>query len=342
MNIKCSENFLQELFNKDETNKMFADFLLTYIENADKIANRNLYDSIIDYFSLDKNTIKILNQDYNFKNNLIELDVNQYSNNPYNKNIKLNDVTYKNYKFENKCYKAYEGFLIDDVYIDYLSEHTKIGYFNSNYNYISLSVDDNIWMLITPHEINTMKNYVDKAYGNVITFGLGLGYYAYMCSLKDEVKTVTIIEKDEKIIELFNKFILPLFENKDKIKIINCDALNYLKEKDFNYDYGFIDLYRDVNDGIKLYIDTYKLSLNHPNTTFDFWIEKSMLVMIRRCLITVIYETYYNINCNEHNNYFDYIINRFKVILKDYNISCKKDVLDLLNLDNIKTLIKQI
>ena len=40
-------------------------------------------------------------------------------------------------------------------------------------------------MTITPDEIETMKEAVDQAFGNVLTFGLGLGYYAYMVSEKD-------------------------------------------------------------------------------------------------------------------------------------------------------------
>ena len=60
-------------------------------------------------------------------------------------------------------------------------------------------------MLITPNEIETMKKSISEATGNVLTYGLGLGYYAYMVSMKENVESVTIVEKDKEIIDLFKK-----------------------------------------------------------------------------------------------------------------------------------------
>ena len=82
-------------------------------------------------------------------------------------------------------------------------------------------------MLITPNEINTMQPVIDNVSGNVVTFGLGLGYFAYMCSIKNNVNGITIVEKDKNVIELFEKYILPQFEYKDKIKIVNSDAFDF-------------------------------------------------------------------------------------------------------------------
>ena len=58
----------------------------------------------------------------------------------------------------------------------------------------ALLENDRIWMTITPNEIETMKEPVDGAFGNVLTYGLGLGYYAYMVSEKENVETVTIVD----------------------------------------------------------------------------------------------------------------------------------------------------
>ena len=54
--------------------------------------------------------------------------------------------------------------------------------------------NDRIWMTVTPNEIETMKEPVDQAFGNVLTFGFGLGYYAYMISEKEEVTSITVVE----------------------------------------------------------------------------------------------------------------------------------------------------
>ena len=68
-------------------------------------------------------------------------------------------------------------------------------------------------MTITPNEIETMKEAVDKASGNVLTFGLGLGYYAYMVSEKENVESVTIVDSNEDVIDLFKKYVLPQFKH---------------------------------------------------------------------------------------------------------------------------------
>jgi spermidine synthase len=101
-------------------------------------------------------------------------------------------------------------------------------------------------MSITPNEIETMKGPIDKALGNVLTFGLGLGYYAYMTSQKDNVESITVVESNEDVIDLFNKCVLPQFGNaQKKIKIIKADAFEYAQNYIYNgkYDFVFTDLW---------------------------------------------------------------------------------------------------
>lgn len=118
-----------------------------------------------------------------------------------------------------------------------------------------------------------MKKPISEATGNVLTYGLGLGYYAYMVSMKDNVESVTIVEKDKEIIDLFTRYILPQFKNKSKIKIINDDAFNYFK-KDIYYDYVFVDIWHDPSDGIDLYLK-FK-SLEKDNIKYSYWIEDTL------------------------------------------------------------------
>mgnify|MGYP004628899591 FL=1 len=127
-------------------------------------------------------------------------------------------------------------------------------------------------MLITPNEIETMSESISEAYGNVLTYGLGLGYYQYMISNKDNVKSITIIEKDQNIIDLFTKYILPQYKYKNKIKIINEDALKYKYNNE--YDYVFVDIWHDPSDGIELY--TKMKQLEKPNIKYSYWIEKTI------------------------------------------------------------------
>ena len=159
-----------------------------------------------------------------------EVDSNWYSNNPYLKNIKIKDVRFKKYILGHIDYEPYELFPLDDVKYDektFIELH-QIGYFKQKVSYPYIGTKDSIWMSVNPNEIKTMQPHIDRVNGNVLVLGLGLGYFAYMSSLKEDVKSITIIELDQDIIDLFNKEILPQFKHKEKIRIIKDDALKYL------------------------------------------------------------------------------------------------------------------
>ena len=87
----------------------------------------------------------------------------------------------------------------------------------------------------------------------------------------------------------------------------------------------------------------YQKSLNHPNCVFDYWIEESMIIMIRRCMIILLYETINNLyDPSINESYYDYLINQINEILADYYISSIKDINNLLSIENIKNIISKI
>lgn len=339
-------NYINKMYDIMEDNKNLSSMFLDILYNSKNIANnlnkkKSYFENIKSMFELDESFLNYY-KNYNLNNAFNLLDINEYKNNPYVKNIKLDKVIVdKNHKFENLNYNPFECFLYKNIEIgnDYL-EHYKLGYFNDNYSYITLLEDESIWMLITPHEINTMKEAIDEAYGKVITFGLGLGYYAYMCSLKENVESVTIIEKDKKTIELFKEFILPQFKNKEKIIIINDDAIKYCENK-IDYDYGFVDIYKDEQDGLVLYIKMYR-NLVKQNFHVNYWIEEGMIIILRRALITLLYEITHNLYNECNDTFFDELISKFNEVTKNLSIENKKDIDLFLSIDNIKSLITKI
>lgn len=201
------------------------------------------------------------------------LDTKNFYKNLYYKNIKFDNIYTQNWCFEHKTYEPYELFVQDDFIYDNGKVIPNLGFFETEFNYPVVSQNGRVWMSVTPNEINTMRRPIKNACGNVLTFGLGLGYFAYMCSLKNDVKSVTIVETDKTVIDLFTKYILPQFENKKKIKIINQDAYKFLKTMDDNtFDYVFVDIYHDAGDGLKVY-EKFKHNMKGFNkTVFEFWI----------------------------------------------------------------------
>lgn len=146
-----------------------------------------------------------------------------------------------------------------------------------------------VWMSIEPYEINTLDNFISKASGNVLICGCGLGYTTYMTALKDNVDSITILEQNENVINLFQNQVLPNIPNNDKIHIIKCDANEYLENADLSmYDHISVDLWYDVFDMIYPYLKCLILEEKFPNTNFTYWIESSLLIEIQRELLSYI------------------------------------------------------
>lgn len=209
-----------------------------------------------------------------------KLDVSEYYNNPYYKNIQIPHVQIGNSRLKYERYKPYEGFVCNDIIrTEEGRQLPQIGFFDEEFRFPAVLENDRIWMTITPNEIETMKEPVEAAFGNVLTFGLGLGYYAYMVSIKDNVSSVTIVEANEHVIRLFKKHILPQFAHGHKIRIIQADAFEYAERELSSgaYDYVFTDLWHDVSDGAELYLRMKSYEEHNPNTVFSYWIEKSIL-----------------------------------------------------------------
>lgn len=203
------------------------------------------------------------------------LNENDYKNDAYYKNISFKKHKCKNWELKYDNYKAYELFVKDDF--KYLNGKVipSLGFFDKPFYYPAVYENKRLWMSLTPNEINTMKIPIANAKGKVITFGLGLGYYAFHVSNKKDVTSITIIEKDENVIKLFKEYLLPQFKNKDKIKIIKDDAYHYLENnfKQEKYDYCFVDIYHDAGDGKEVYLKFEKIIKGiQIDTKFEYWI----------------------------------------------------------------------
>ncbi len=150
----------------------------------------------------------------------------------------------------------------------------KIGFCTDNVSFPTLYEGVMPWMSICPSEIYSMQSQMDSAFGNVLVLGLGLGYYPFIIANSEKVKSITIVEINPTIIEIFNKYLFPHFSNKDKIKIVCLDAIKYLDTvTPTDYDYCFCDIWESQIDGAKFYklIKPYESIL--PNTKFTYWIE---------------------------------------------------------------------
>ena len=202
-----------------------------------------------------------------------------YENNPYLKNIKIPTKKLGRWELCYKTYVPYQAFVFDDPKITRDGKIIpQIGFFEKEFSYPAVLESGTEWMLITPNEINTMRAPISGAHGKVLTYGLGLGYFAYMVSEKESVSSVTIVERDKNAISLFRDIILPQMPRKDKINIICDDAFYFAETRlaDSDFDFVFADIWHDPSDGVPAYKRLKETEKYLPSADFSYWIEKTL------------------------------------------------------------------
>ncbi len=232
----------------------------------------------------------------------------QFSANPYLSNIEFPSKTAGNSTFEIRSYAPYEAFVCDDFITNKDGRILpQIGFFEEEYFFPTVMEDGRIWMSVAPQEILTIEPAVLRAHGKVLTYGLGLGYFAYMAAIKPEVESVTIVDCNSDIISLFEGHVLPQFGSgkklgndrdalnaknisskkasdtqtldcADKITIINSDAFEYADHQMQNGQFDFVygDIWHDVGDGFDLYQRMKQYECKLPNAEFMYWIEPTI------------------------------------------------------------------
>ncbi len=235
----------------------------------------------------------------------------KYTENPYYKNIAPKE-TVKDGSWEIKWeyYPPFRAAIGDDMIIkESFTEIPPISFFEEGFSFPAVLEDGNEWMTLTPVDVDTCENEIQRAHGKVITFGLGLGYFAYMVSEKSEVRSITVVEKSENVIRLFKKHILPRFEHKEKVIIVNADAFEYAEKvmPGENFDYAFVDTWRDASDGLPMYEKMKRLEHLSPNTKFDYWIENFIISRQRALKFEELWELYENGSADAPKSYADFI-----------------------------------
>ena len=261
------------------------------------------------------------------------LRVEDYETNPYLKKLRNVSFNKDDWSLNNKKLEAYSLFPYEEEY-HYASNYLlkmSLAFFDKDYIYPSISLYNNEWMSLNPYEIRTMETPIILARGKVLTLGLGLGYFAYMVHLKDEVKEVHIVEMDKGLIEVFVEHLLPLFEHPEKIHIHKADAFSFIKNiKDKDYDFIFSDLWHDTSDGLPMYLKLRQKFGSFKYTQCTYWIESALITYLRTLVIGVMRDEFYQ---NESD--YDDIQTLIKEKLKNCTIHNSYDLDGLLNIKGL-------
>ena len=211
------------------------------------------------------------------------MDAERYRKNPYYTNIKIPEIKKGRWELKREKYPAYRGVIAADIVFDGFREIPPLGFFPEDFEFPAVLEDGNEWMTLTPVDLDTSDEAIERAHGKVVTFGLGLGYYTYMVCEKENVESITVVERSEDVIALFKEYILPQFSHPEKVRIVNADAFEYAEHTmpAERYDVAFVDTWRDASDGAPMYERMKALEHLSHGTEFIYWIENFLISRLR-------------------------------------------------------------
>lgn len=109
--------------------------------------------------------------------------------------------------------------------------------------YVRLCHNDNCVMSNTRMEKKTNEEFCIKAYGDIIIGGLGLGMIIMAIQDKPEVNSITVIEKNQEVIDL----VASQLKFNDKVKIIHEDVFEWKPEHGIKYHMVYMDIWAYIN-----------------------------------------------------------------------------------------------
>lgn len=226
---------------------------------------------------------RILYRDYLLPSVRI-LDKSDFDTDPYLQAVRVGDSALGRFAVKNEKYPAYRAAICGDMEVSAdFREIVPLGFFTDTFPFLAVTEDDNEWMTLTPADTVTSREAIAAAHGKVVTYGLGLGYYAFHTAEKPTVKSVTVIEKSPDVIRLFREHLLPHFPHGEKIRVIEADAFDYAEHgaPSESYDIAFVDTWRDASDGCPMYLRMKPLEKKNTGTEFHYWIEGFLLSRLR-------------------------------------------------------------
>lgn len=216
--------------------------------------------------------------EYWIRPSVFELDSADYTQDAYFQNISIPERTLGKWRLTTGEFRPLEAFVFRDFQVTKDKRLLpQVGFFRDRYTFPAVLENGCEWMTLQPNEMTTTAPAIRAAHGRVVTFGLGLGYFAYHAAQKPEVTSVTVVDISPDVIALFEREILPQFPNKEKIRLVCKDAFAFADtELGDGYDFAFADIWHDAGDGKELYLKFKEYEKKYPHIDFTYWIEDTI------------------------------------------------------------------
>lgn len=137
-----------------------------------------------------------------------------------------------------------------------------------------ISKSEGTMMTDYPDEKITNQKFIDTAHGDILIFGLGIGLIVFPLLDEENVRSITIIEKDHELAMLVEP-IIKRYDTFSKVTIENGDAFTYAESINKKYDTIYFDIWARITDESfeemeKLH-ELYKPFLKEDKSYIDSW-----------------------------------------------------------------------
>ena len=206
------------------------------------------------------------------------ISADAWENSLYHRTVDLSRISSGHFTYEKEIINGGELFNCDSLIKDpehALNDSMKLRALDRDCTAVYLLQDDEDWMLDAPSEAATNDICAAAAHGNVLTFGLGIGYFLFMCAQNKAVSSITVIEQSQDVIDMFTKYIQPQMQLNVPVTIKQGDAYEHWNKDTLSgYDYVYTDIWQSSLDGLAAMQELLELYLP-PLAQADFWIEDS-------------------------------------------------------------------
>lgn len=112
--------------------------------------------------------------------------------------------------------------------------------------YVRLVYKNETLMSNTPMEIRTNETFCRLAHGDVLIGGLGIGMIVLPIMEKENVRTITILEKNQEVIDIISTQL----NFNGKVKIVQADVFTWEPADGTCYDCIYLDIWPYINNEI--------------------------------------------------------------------------------------------
>ena len=205
------------------------------------------------------------------------LDAVAFRRDPYLSRIRVPEKRIGRFQLKQVSYLPGEFLQYDMPDLSRPHVTPKLGFFTERVTFPAVYEGNMPWVSVCPSEVNSMLPDTVPAHGKVLVLGLGLGYYPYILSLKEDVESIVIVELQKEIIDLFSAYILPQFEHREKLTVVQADAFSYLETvRDDDFDFCYADIWEGEKDGAEAYRRILPHEKRLSGTAFAYWIKDAI------------------------------------------------------------------